>query len=129
MLAPLVGVTHEYDAIMLNHQNVSLAKGWELGGWDLDSSDVLDTFRPESDAEAYGREEGKVDSADGGFTSTSLLSRRGKPCVRTYCVKDSGPRLILVNCALSLKVCPTTDTSVRPVRQRHDCLGLCRIRA
>lgn len=33
MLAPIVRVTHEYDAQMLSHQKIALAKGWKLGDW------------------------------------------------------------------------------------------------
>lgn len=34
MLAPVVSVTHDYDPIVLNHQSVELATGWNLGRWE-----------------------------------------------------------------------------------------------
>jgi hypothetical protein len=35
MLAPVVSVSHELNAAVLNHQSIALAMGWELGGWDV----------------------------------------------------------------------------------------------
>ena len=34
MLAPVVRVNHDYDETMLNYQSVTLARGWDLGGWE-----------------------------------------------------------------------------------------------
>jgi hypothetical protein len=35
MLAPVVRVTHSYDALVLNNQSSRLAMEWELGDWNL----------------------------------------------------------------------------------------------
>jgi hypothetical protein len=36
MLTPVVRVSHEFDRLALNNQNVDLARAWTLGEWDYD---------------------------------------------------------------------------------------------
>lgn len=74
MLAPVVGVTHDFDAIMLNHQSISLAKGWELGGWDFNIFDSFDSYRT-NEGRVVEQKDGKTDSS---FESLLLSQSRGR---------------------------------------------------
>jgi hypothetical protein len=76
MLAPVLSVTHDYDSIMLNHQNVFLAKGWDLGAWDFNTIDPFDNYQANAGKVEEYKDE-KIDSTSGDFASATLLSRRG----------------------------------------------------
>eukprot|EP00934_Nitzschia_sp_Nitz4_P007756 Nitzschia sp. Nitz4//scaffold2_size372955//310412//314952//NITZ4_000461-RA/size372955-augustus-gene-0.391-mRNA-1//1//CDS//3329546892//7746//frame0 len=51
MLAPVVSLVHKYDKDILSHQSIELAKGWELGPWFTESSELQDFFAVEEDVQ------------------------------------------------------------------------------
>jgi hypothetical protein len=70
MLAPVVSVTRVYDAAMLNHQSSALAKGWELGGWDLEFSDMFDNEEVETSLHSDEYEEGQAETPTGDLSES-----------------------------------------------------------
>lgn len=76
MLAPVVSVTHAYDSMMLNRQSMSLAKGWELGGWDANSFDTIESYQPNAGPKTVELETEKLDTMKD-FAARTTTSRRG----------------------------------------------------
>jgi hypothetical protein len=78
MLAPVVRVTHSYDALVLNNQSSRLAMEWELGDWNLHP--VEGSFEAGSDPNraAEAKEELKEEYEERSFHAQITPPRLGK---------------------------------------------------
>jgi hypothetical protein len=79
MLTPVVRVSHEFDRLALNNQNVDLARAWTLGEWDYD---VLEDVAAEEAGvmmvDLSERSRGPVEELDEDSTESSVSpSRKG----------------------------------------------------
>lgn len=83
MLAPLVRVTHAFDAMVLNHQSIYLAKEWELGGWDYNPSEALVDYQPSGHHRSGSLEEEKGGPTDEDLQAPPSPSRRNAGKNRT----------------------------------------------
>jgi hypothetical protein len=80
MLTPVVRVSHEFDRLAMNNQNVDLARAWTLGEWDYD---VLEDVAAEEAGvmmvDLSERSRGPVEGLDEDSTDSSVSpSRKGK---------------------------------------------------
>ena len=78
MLAPVVRVTHDYDALVLNNQNVNLAKGWQLGSWSVDPVEAQPDFDWDPSGSRGSKREVNDVPEESGFSSYLTPPRRGK---------------------------------------------------
>jgi hypothetical protein len=88
MLAPVVRVTHSYDALVLNNQSSRLAMEWELGDWNLHP--VEGSFEAGSDPNraAEATEELKEEYEERSFHAQITPPRLGKLSMHYCCSKD-----------------------------------------
>jgi hypothetical protein len=87
MLSPVVQVRHDFDALVLNHQSVHLAKEWELGGWEFIPTKTFDDYQGDVDGRSTSPEDQKEGSENANtFESATPHFRQGNKIPNVYCI-------------------------------------------
>lgn len=87
MLTPVVRVSHEFDRLALNNQNVDLARAWTLGEWDYDVlEDVAAEEAGDMMVDLSKRSRGPVEELDDDSINSPISpSRKGNLLYASKC--------------------------------------------